>query len=245
MESRRPVLRTGTEPKDPSMVRFVCLSDTHNMTDGLQVPSGDVLLHCGDFSKRGTPEQVRHFAAFLASLHFREKVVIAGNHDTTFDTVHFTKLKEDFALDEDIESEATKALLEGCTYLEDSCTQAMGYKVWGSPWQPAYCEMAFNLPIGPEIAEKWSKIANDTDILMTHGPPALILDTNRSGESTGCPLLRARIREIRPLVHVFGHIHEAYGVKEQEGTLFLNAATCTRTYQPVNPPIVFDLPLIS
>lgn len=227
------------------MVRFVCISDTHNMTDGLEVPSGDVLLHCGDFSKRGMPEQVKHFSAFLASLDFSEKIVIAGNHELTFDTGHFDSLKEAFGLDADIESVATKALLSGCTYLEDSYTEVMGYKIWGSPWQPVYCDFAFNLPIGSELAEKWANIANDTDIVMTHGPPAQVLDRNRSGESAGCPLLMARIREIRPLVHVFGHIHEGYGVCEVGDTLFLNASTCTRTYQPINPPLVFDLPRIS
>jgi hypothetical protein len=31
-----------------------------------------------------------------------------------------------------------------------------------------------------------------------------------------------------------------YGVSSDGDTVFINASTCTRRYQPTNPPIVFD-----
>ena len=42
-------------------------------------------------------------------------------------------------------------------------------------------------------------------------------------------------------VHVFGHIHEGYGVTSDEHTSYINASTCTFSYRPDNPPIVCDL----
>ena len=178
----RAVLKRANEQKDPGMVRFVCISDTHSVTENLKIPHGDVLLHCGDFSKRGTPAQVQDFNSLLGSLPFQHKLVIAGNHDLTFDTAHFAQLRQHFTFDPDVESLPTKAMLTNCTYLEDSGTTVFGYRVWGTPWQPRYRDMGFNMDIGPELEGKWALIPNDTDILMTHSPPKRMLDKNFSGD---------------------------------------------------------------
>ena len=119
-------------------------------------------------------------------------------------------------------------------------------KIHGSPWQPNFYDWAFNLPrLGDEIKSKWDMIPDDTDILITHGPPQEIRDfvSNwRQGDmNVGCELLRYRIDQIKPLLHVFGHIHGAYGGALINETLFINASTCTERYEPSNKPIVVDL----
>ena len=48
---------------------------------------------------------------------------------------------------------------------------------------------------------------------------------------------------VKPLYHIFGHIHEGYGVEKKGGTTFINASTCTINYNPKYPPIVFELPI--
>ena len=48
-------------------------------------------------------------------------------------------------------------------------------------------------------------------------------------------------RSINPLLHVFGHVHGAYGVVYMNETAFANASTCTERYQPIHKPLVFDL----
>ncbi|CAF1658383.1 unnamed protein product, partial [Adineta ricciae] len=53
--------------------------------------------------------------------------------------------------------------------------------------------------------------------------------------------LLARVQKIRPRLHVFGHIHEAYGQEEHGSTIFVNASTCNLRYKPNQPPIVVDL----
>lgn len=50
-------------------------------------------------------------------------------------------------------------------------------------------------------------------------------------------------RRVRPLYHVFGHIHEGYGMWTDGTTAFINASTCNIKYKAENGPIVFDLPL--
>lgn len=74
-------------PKSPGHLRFVCVSDTHGLTRKMTslIPDGDVLLHAGDFSNTGEPAIVSAFNDWLASISISCKIVIAGNHDLTFD----------------------------------------------------------------------------------------------------------------------------------------------------------------
>jgi Icc-related predicted phosphoesterase len=50
-----------------------------------------------------------------------------------------------------------------------------------------------------------------------------------------------KVLNIKPKLHIFGHIHEGYGIKEQDGITFINASTCTLGYNPTNKPIQISL----
>lgn len=54
-----------------------------------------------------------------------------------------------------------------------------------------------------------SRIPEDTDVLITHGPPLGIMDNENL--KYGCALLRDRVFQIEPKIHTFGHIHECAG----------------------------------
>ena len=47
--------------------------------------------------------------------------------------------------------------------------------------------------------------------------------------------------QVNPLLHVFGHIHNAYGEVYKGDTLYVNASICNERYVPSNRPIVIDL----
>ena len=83
-------------------------------------------------------------------------------------------------------------------------------------------------------------IPNNTDVLITHGPPATILDDVR-GLPEGCVDLLARILQINPKYNIFGHIHEGYGGIRKGDTIFINASVCDGLYRPINEPVVFNL----
>jgi hypothetical protein len=51
------------------------------------------------------------------------------------------------------------------------------------------------------------------DIMITHGPPWKHLDRTTSGEMAGCPNLLRALDRVRPRLHCFGHIHEAWGAE--------------------------------
>jgi Icc-related predicted phosphoesterase len=65
------------------------------------------------------------------------------------------------------------------------------------------------------------------------------------GEAVGCADLLATIERTQPKIHVYGHIHEGYGVYRDVipglQTIFVNASTCNGAYKPVNAPIVLDV----
>ena len=258
----RTKVHDGSLPKPRGSIRFVCISDTHGRHRKVNIPYGDVLLHAGDITNVGEPQQLEDFAAWMEQLPHAHKIVIAGNHDLTIDTEYFKNPKNYEHIlgnkntsGDNIQNKreknaekGRKALCEApkskFTYLEDeSETVIGGYKIYGSPWQPEFFNWAFNLRRGEDCAKMWEKIPNDTDILITHGPPVGHGDKCKSGHYAGCVDLLARITDhVNPLFHVFGHIHEGYGATTNGSTVFVNASTCTFAYQPTNPPLVFDLP---
>lgn len=234
------------DPKPPGHTRFVCISDTHNRTNGLKIPAGDVLLHAGDFSDIGQPKDIEKFGLFLSDLPHQHKVVIAGNHDLTFDTKNYGILWKRFRHPKQFDSQQLKdsiISLPNVIYLEDSGTVINGIKIWGSPWQPEFCDWAFNLPRGEACLAKWDLIPEGTDILITHGPPVGHGDLLFNGGRAGCvDLLDTIQKRVKPKYHVFGHIHEGYGTTTDGTTTFINCSVCTYNYKPLNSPIIFDLP---
>lgn len=208
-------------------MRVVCISDTHRQHDRIFIPDSDVLIVAGDISNRGSLYEVELFHEFVNRLPHTHKILVAGNHDWAFQDAPNHLVVE--------------ALKADVTYLQDSGCEIDGIKFWGSPWQPEFFNWAFNLPIGQALADKWALIPDDTDVLITHGPPHGILDFTQRGESVGCEQLRKAVDRIKPKFHVFGHIHHSYGVYKGESTTFINASICTERYEPDNYAITFDI----
>ena len=216
------------------MPRIVCISDTHNCNEQIAVPDGDVLIHSGDATVNGSAREVIEFIDWFSQLPHGHKIFVAGNHDWLFQT----------------DRRFARSLVDesNITYLRDSFAVVDGLKIYGSPWQPRFFEWAFNLNRGGELAEKWAMIPEDTELLITHGPPNGILDqveTRFGASHEGCEELRVRVEELagsgKLKLHVFGHIHCGYGVHEEFGVRFVNASICDEEYRPTQAPIVIDL----
>ena len=193
------------------------------------VPDGDMILHAGDCTRRGAVAETAEFLNWFGGLPHPHKVLIAGNHDFLFE--------RDASLAESL-------VPAGVTYLRDSGVVVGGLTVWGAPRQPWFHDWAFNLERGEELAAKWRLIPNDTDVLVTHGPPHGILDQtiDHPPQLVGCEELTKRLAELPSVtLHLFGHIHEAYGRQRQDGREYVNASICDVRYRPVNTPVVVDL----
>ncbi|XP_077999504.1 metallophosphoesterase domain-containing protein 1-like [Glandiceps talaboti] len=235
-----------SDPKKEGYVRFVCISDTHSKTNKMaDLPQGDILLHAGDFTKDSTPQEFEAFNKWIGSQPHAHKVVIAGNHEYVLDSATFNhrSFLKFFGYKKSATKEDITKCLTNCTYLEDESINVCGFKIYGSPWQPRYRSGAFTLDRGQPLLDKWQQIPEDTDILLTHTPPLGYGDNSIDCGYSGCvELLNTVEHRVRPKYHVFGHIHEGYGVYTNGITTFINAAICTSKYKPTNLPIIFDLP---
>jgi hypothetical protein len=214
------------------------MSDSHSKHRGVEVhlPGGDILLHSGDLSSMGYKHEIESFCGWFSRVpNYTYRIFIAGNHDWGFQK----------------DPEMVREILErypNIIYLEDSAAilEFVGnppLKVWGSPWQPEFCNWAFNLPRNGEVLkDKWAMIPEDTDILLTHGPAWGFVDRVVGDyEHLGCELLTERILEVKPKIHLCGHIHSGYGHIENEGTHHINASILDERYAFTQKPINLEL----
>lgn len=209
------------------MIKIVAVSDTHNNT--FDLPQGDILVHAGDLTMRGSMPEIVKGLDWLSSHKdkFKHIVFVAGNHDFGFQE----------------EPEVCKAICENrnIIYLQDQLIELEGLKIYGSPWQPRYFDWAFN-STDAELEEHWKKIPEGIDILLTHCPPFSILDfVPRSYTHIGCRHLQSRVLEIKPKVHIFGHCHESFGYKELNGIHFYNVSTLDGMYCNYRDPVEIEL----
>jgi len=236
-------------PEERGFVRFVVISDTHCKHKSLILPKGDVLIHCGDFCKVSTRSEVKSFSNWLAKQPFKRKIVIAGNHEFTFDLEKEKEFK--ISLQRYSQFNPNRAFsnikeeLKDCIYLEDKGVEIYGYKIYGTPWHPPHLWGAFQRNDDDRI-QRFTLIPSDTDILITHGPPYGHLDVVRRGKiHVGDKLLAEEVfNRIRPIIHLFGHIHEAAGIDTNYETILVNAASCSSSYKLKQGPVVFDLPIM-
>lgn len=235
------------------MIKIGLLSDTHTYHRDIIIPEDlDLFIFAGDFSDRGEIYQVVDFLEWLRSLKCKNIVWIAGNHDLTTDKSLMLNPSQG-----SIESllnrqkyyevkHLIKELPPHIHYLENSSVEIEGFIIWGSPISPTFgYNWAWNVDRGEEIRKIWSKIPKDTNILVTHTPPYgigdLIPDRYKRypGEDVhvGCKDLLERIKRLYKLqLHVAGHIHHQWGIRQEavsngRNVLFANAACLNNDYK--------------
>jgi len=217
-------------------MKITFISDTHTKHKQLDLPGGDLLIHAGDIMNSGYEKRdIHEFCKWFEAQDYEHKIFIAGNHDRMFEN-------------HPLESNTIVNNYD-VTYLQDEQLDLWDEEdqqlvIYGTPWQPEFCNWAFNLPrAGKELEEKWNVIPKDTDILITHGPPQGHLDISgppHNEGNLGCELLRVKVDEQPPKIHVFGHIHGSYGYKFHNGTHFINASVLNERYDQVNQPMTID-----
>ena len=232
-------------------MKIVAISDTHNRHKHLTskgmgdlLPESDLLIHAGDLTGQGLKGEVESILKWfeeIAPRYTNGVVFIAGNHDRSFDPK--------FNLESETEKplwlqEALSSLPSSVQYLENESIIIDGLKIWGSPITPWFHgdRWAFNKRRGFDIAEVWDRIPVDTDVIVTHGPSAGKLDfTTYDKLYVGCENLRYKIKALKPKLHIFGHIHEGYGMDYDDDTTYYNASICTLGYEPENKPFTIEL----
>ena len=199
------------------------ISDTHTYHYKLIPPSDiDMVIHSGDCSNSHNPlinsNEVEIFMDWYNKLPVKHKIYVPGNHDTSIErglinTSRFNNIK--FLFHESLNIE--------------------GINFFGSPYTPRYGDWSYMYQRS-KSDKYWRVIPENTDFLITHGPPKSILDladdiNDRSKPTqVGCSNLYKRVMKIKPKYHSFGHIHSVsskfnnYGIFKHFDTTFINAA---------------------
>jgi Icc-related predicted phosphoesterase len=226
MSLMSPQVKKLIAQHSPDSLTIVAISDTHQLHREVEVSAGDLLIHAGDFTMFSkSAAAILDFNDWLGELPHFWKIVVPGNHE--------------FFLEAD---PSQRKLITNATLLINESIEIMGLKVWGSPTTPLLGE-AFGVVSDTDRARLYSRIPSDTDVLVTHGPPFGILDQAPGSEHhQGCRQLLAAVRRIKPMLHVFGHVHAGYGTYSTPDTLFVNAALPGKDCDLSNPPHVFRLP---
>ena len=154
-------------------MRIVVISDTRGLHRQLKMPSGDLLIHAGDFTFYTKPPSIiSDFNAWLGKLphrqqnsYLRQSRLLAGGtpRSQRHHQRHFAGADSDVVVE--------------------------GLKIWGSPVTPLYGG-AFGMSSAADRKRHGRCIPDDTDILITHGPPLGILDAAPGLQRhEGCPEL--------------------------------------------------------
>jgi Icc-related predicted phosphoesterase len=215
-------------------MRIVAIADQHGFLP--EIPECDLLLLAGDIcpvADHSISTQrdflTGPFHDWLDRTPARHVVATWGNHDFI--------------------GEQSPGLVPKLRWqmLVDRATTIDGWRIYGTPWQPEFCDWAFNLTEA-QLERKWALIEDDTDILVCHGPPRGYGDnvprTRLPDEPVGSPSLLRRIEQIRPRLVVFGHIHNGRGQWELSGespTTLANVTILDERYEMAHQPVVFDL----
>lgn len=217
-------------------MRIACISDVHEQWKGLNIPDCDVLISSGDYSYRGKPNIVMAFHKWLGGMPFKHIISCQGNHEV-WPYTYWQEAK-------DIANEVAPRV----HFVQEETLVLDGVKFHCSAVTPEFNHWAWNVKRGEPIRRHWDAIPDDTDVLVTHGPPFGILDRSvlrvarHTDESLGCVDLRERIKQLKKLqMHQFGHIHGSSGIEVVDGVTFINASICDEFYKPTNPVRIYDL----
>eukprot|EP00937_MAST-01D_sp_MAST-1D-sp2_P000940 g940.t1 len=223
-ESAGQPTRTADLPRaSPGVTRIVCVSDTHELHEAVDMPTGHVLLVAGDimalnrhFSRGYARAKLRRFARWLRAQPHATKVVIGGNHDAVLESLGADSVQRILAGGQSAGGEGSARSDgekgaesdESIVYLQDRGTViGGGLSVWGSPYSRGSSKNdAFQsgvqgrLDAIPRRAARGAQGGGEQkqrlDVLLTHGP-----------------LPEAVLREVAPRLYLNGHIHEAHGVR--------------------------------
>ncbi len=211
--------------------RVVIISDTHSLHHHIgDLPDADILIHCGDilitstyFSNGHSVKAINDFNNWLGSnsVKAKEKIIIAGNHDTYLEKIG--------------KEEASRLFTNG-KYIENDTITIENLKIWATPFSNTN-KRSRNLAFQSEDFKQntiSSLPKEDIDILLCHG-------TCHDIEELGI---------INHKIKIWGHHHSAYGihlpgsiVKGIKSKVFnVCAPILNERYELKNYPILIDIP---
>lgn len=211
-------------------MKIVAFSDIHGqyskkLTSWFKNNPGDLLIFAGDLQANQTTDTGIKFIEWLHRLPYTSKIMIFGNHDGKYMDVINHVLRYNY---------------DDIIILIDGSITINNINIFGSPHSVEFGSWWF-MKKDEELEEIWKKIPKNTNILITHAPPFGILDKTFDNFTTGSKTLLEKVSQLSDLkYHIFGHIHEGYGIEIIDGKTFLNVSLLNEKYQLVNEPRIIE-----
>ena len=212
------------------------MSDNHSNWK-VNVPDGDIFIHCGDYSYTGSQKSLKKFNDFLGNLPHKHKLYVPGNHELGYE--------KDYNLYEETITNGTN--------INGKVVEIDGLKIFGSSITPTFGRWAFMMD-DEQRKRYWENAPEDVSILVSHGPMWGILDTvdgleiePGKPEHLGCIHLRKYVEKVQPKLVAHGHIHDSYGQMtlktwdSNDDIICVNAALLDEKYKLVNEPVVVEI----
>lgn len=252
-------------------MKIISISDIHGYLP--ELPECDVVTISGDILPLHIQKKLEESIAWLAgpfqswalNLPCEKVIFIPGNHDfaieyllnngTHLATENVGPTWRNLGMDSwDITSMLFQQDYEykKIIMLCDSCYKYEGICFYGTPWCPVLRNWAF-YKNPDDLNEKFSRIPEFTDILLTHCPPkfgqqGVVLETNWNfGKNFGSEELYNNIKDIfsqktTPTWVISGHVHSGNHHVETEGNInYVNVSIKDENYEPIYKPFIFEV----
>jgi DNA repair exonuclease SbcCD nuclease subunit len=250
------------QKSNPSAIRLVIISDTHELHEHMRIPHGDVLVHAGDilfadrFAFRWLSNyRLRNFFKWINSQPHLHKVVIAGNHDKQIQNLGAAAVKKlavpaIYAENEVIVLHVPTAAPKSEDSLRAAYSPTQELRILASPWSVANSHRSPNLAfqsasLSAAIVSKATSGGNsEGSASEQHHQQHMRPDIFLCHQGSCCIELARLIQVIQPRVcHIGGHVHEGHGVTTIEGVPSINGSMMTGTYtkEKLLRPIVVDI----
>lgn len=249
-------------------IRIAAASDLHGNL-GIQVPECDLFILAGDYTpllssaENQNPEReyewwVDKFIPWLQGQKensgFQKCIIGGGNHDcflehqnTRDDVYNYTNSFDwiECAWPYRVGELTATVEFDGLNIGVHSITSTIHGRPWpfSEPRKSVSHKIAMN-----EFSSKIIHKHMGYDIIVSHGPPAMMLDRVNDGDHVGCPELASFVLGYAPRLVVCGHIHEERGNiirtwnKMARQTKIANVSIVDQNYDPRGGKIrVFEL----
>lgn len=194
-------------------MKICCISDIHGYQPSIEFC--DIIIIAGDLTDRGDYFEVRDFNNYVEDylIHRAKDVVyVGGNHDFWYERQKIVPFKKE-----------SPDYLGTIHYLYNSSRKIQGLNFWGTPHTLRFYDWAFNSS-EEELYDIFEGCPDNTDVIISHGPPRNILDSSATENGLGSVSLKLTCDRVQPKLCVFGHIHHSVGQVKIDNTLYVNAA---------------------
>lgn len=216
-------------------MKIIAISDTHFPFDKLQLnlQSGDVLIHAGDFLSRGTSNEWDECIKSFDNLsNFRYKFFVPGNHDMFYQ--YYTG-----ACMQDMRKRGVYCLTGPDKRHTEFEVNETKYTIGGLPCITGLPNWAYNMT-EDQIKNIIFNEIGYVDIFVSHSPPYGLLAGDRANHWGSIALLEY-VNYFKPKVVICGHVHESHGNIKYNNTMIYNVAICDLRYEQNNPITVIEL----